>query len=414
MSRPDFDPESDRCELAGTAYCDDDELRRIRLPNRPDHFGEVPERFIEPWVWYFAGWEPEYTWEDWSVLRRNAPERVPLLADASMAHDGQEYYVNSHPDVMAWHVRWMREAGVGAILFEFGADHDDDGRLKKPLYFSNRALELAFLGKTELGGPPAADGGPYKDLMPFAVLWVNFVGGGIRADIASPDVADYLASQYLVQPHYVRLDGKPVLFVWSVEVLVGATGSMEASRAYLETLRKAARKHGAGEILIVFVHDDVSPDTLVEIGADGQTAYVRYRLGDYETITRETADGKKVEESVEDYETHVRPGYRRMWDSLGGECSAKGLEYLVPVAPAQDWAPINRRADKGWRSVVWKGTSPSSFEAMLSDARQAITRYGLRPIVIVEAWNEWGEGSYIEPSTEYGFAWLNALRRAIR
>ncbi len=409
MSGPDVDAVSDRCELAGTTYCDGDELRRIRLPNRPDHFGAVPERTIEPWVWYFAGWEPEYKGEGWNIIRRNAPERMPLLADPAASHDGQEYYVNSHPDVLAWHVRWMREAGIGAILFEFGASHDDTGAWKGP-YWSNRTLELGFLGKDEIGGP-AVDGGPYVEIMPFAVMWVNFVGGtDINAQFASPELPDYLASQYLAQPHYARIDGKPVLFVWSVNVLVEATGSIEASRAYLNTIREAARRHDAGEILIIFVEDEVEPETLVELGADGCTAYTRYRMGEYEMVTRTTADGKKIEESVEDFEKHIRPGYRNMWDSLGPGCKERGLEYLVPVCGSQDWRSI----DRGWRSVVWEGTSPQGFEAMLGDAREAITRHGLQPIVVVEAWNEWGEGSYIEPSTEYGFAWLNALRRATR
>ncbi len=407
MSEPEAT--NDRCELAGTTYCDGDELRRIRLPNRPDHFGEVPQRSIEPWVWYFAGWEPEYTWDEWRIIRRNAPERVPVLADPAVSHDGQEYYVNSHPDVLAWHVRWMRESGVGAILFEFAASHDDSGAWKG-LFFSNRTLELAFLGKAEIGGPPV-DGGPYADLMPFAVMWTNFVGGpGMGTQFASPEIADYLVSQYLVQPHYARIDGKPVLFAWSVDVLVEVTGSIEASRAYLETIREAARTHGVGEIMIIFVHDEVDPDTLVALGADGLTAYVRYRLGDYEMTTRTSAEGKEIEESIEDYETHVRPGYRKMWEELAPACAERGLTYLVPVAPSQDWRPIDRE----WKSVVWEGASPGGFEAMLGDARDAITRHDLRPIVIIEAWNEWGEGSYIEPSTEHGFAWLNALRRAIK
>jgi hypothetical protein len=31
-------------------------------------------------------------------------------------------------------------------------------------------------------------------------------------------------------------------------------------------------------------------------------------------------------------------------------------------------------------------------------------------MVLVEAWNEWGEGSYIEPQQEYGFGDLDAIR----
>ena len=31
-------------------------------------------------------------------------------------------------------------------------------------------------------------------------------------------------------------------------------------------------------------------------------------------------------------------------------------------------------------------------------------------MAIIEAWNEWGEGAYIEPNTEWGFGYLDAIR----
>ncbi len=34
-------------------------------------------------------------------------------------------------------------------------------------------------------------------------------------------------------------------------------------------------------------------------------------------------------------------------------------------------------------------------------------------MLIVEAWNEWGEGAYIEPHREFGFGYLDAIREAL-
>lgn len=36
-----------------------------------------------------------------------------------------------------------------------------------------------------------------------------------------------------------------------------------------------------------------------------------------------------------------------------------------------------------------------------------------RQLVMIKAWNEWGEGNYMEPDLEHGHGYLDALRQAI-
>lgn len=63
-------------------------------------------------------------------------------------------------------------------------------------------------------------------------------------------------------------------------------------------------------------------------------------------------------------------------------------------------------------SIVKNGT-PFLFGKYLKEIinRSQIEK---KEFIFITAWNEWGEGSYLEPDQRYGYAYLNEVRKAIR
>jgi hypothetical protein len=356
-------------------------------------------------MWYFAGWEPEYSHDHWGHLAERSPERVPLLRDPTVRFGDESYYWNGHRDVVAWHVRWMREAGVDSVIFEFIPTYRD-GKLSTPLW-GNRALELGFLGKETLGGPPVTRG-LYEDDIDFTIMWTNHAVPGYGSDGADEELADYLMTQYLAQPNYSRIGGKAVLLLWMPSTLVDVLGSEEAAAKYVDILRDAARDAGVGELMILSVQQYDEVDLLARLGLDGSTGYHLDLTNGSTSTTRTLPDGEVITDTHEDFDTQTLPGYQRVWQETARACAERGMQYLVPTCPMQDWTPLHR----DWKSVIYDNTSPAGFARMLDAARDTIAKESLEPVVLIEAWNEWGEGSYLEPSLEYGFAWLNALRDA--
>ena len=74
------------------------------------------------------------------------------------------------------------------------------------------------------------------------------------------------------------------------------------------------------------------------------------------------------------------------------------------------WDNTQRNPTFGSEHVVVNAT-PSAFEACLRQARQWLeARPAQVPLVRLNSWNEWTEGSYLLPDTRLGYDYLRAVR----
>jgi hypothetical protein len=75
-----------------------------------------------------------------------------------------------------------------------------------------------------------------------------------------------------------------------------------------------------------------------------------------------------------------------------------------------DWDNTPRRDYKG---LVYMGTSPELFEKTLRVLKEKVKDHPV-DFVYVNAWNEWGEGAYVEPDEARGYAYLEAIKRVVQ
>ena len=77
---------------------------------------------------------------------------------------------------------------------------------------------------------------------------------------------------------------------------------------------------------------------------------------------------------------------------------------------------LGQDGSAGSRSRIYANLSPAAFEVWLSElVKQAkISHPPSRQFVFLNAWNEWGEGTHLEPDNKYGRQWLDACARGLR
>jgi hypothetical protein len=189
-------------------------------------------------------------------------------------------------------------------------------------------------------------------------------------------------------PLYLRVDGRPVLFIYCLQMLPDAAGTL---RRWREMWRAA----GLGEVNVVKFETHGNADAPSAFGADTAATFLPHTV---ERLVRRTTI------------TDASPG-NGIW--LYGDVADTYLSDPPPawtryecVIPSWDNTP--RRGDG--RSVIIHGSTPERYENWLARVYKRTPDTGL---VIINAWNEWAEGAYLEPDLRHGCAYLEATARAL-
>ncbi len=314
---------------------------------------------FEVGAYYFPGWRSAGQWQP---LRR-FPERRPLLG----------WYREGDPEVADWHIKWAVEHGITFFAYDW--------------YWSQGARQLEHA---------LHDGyfhARYRHLLKFCLLWANHNPPGTHSPADCLAVTRYWIENYFRRPEHLTVDGKPVLIVFSPQRLTEDLGSEGVRRAF-EAMRAECRSAGlSGLYLLACVGDAGQARTAAAEGYDAITAYNWAGLG---------MSGSGL---FAPFAT-LLDGYRCQWEQLRAQSP---IPMLLPLSGGWDSRPWH-----GENNLVRYGRTPARFRQHLADAKQFLNdrqdASPLRRFVLIEAWNEWGEGSYIEPHQEFGFGYLDAIR----
>ncbi len=335
---------------------------------------------------------------EWEIIKKGTPRfeghnqpRQPLWG----------YLMDDDPAVMEMKIDAATSHGVNVFIFDW---YWYDGAP-----FLEDALNDGFLKAKN------------KDKMKFYIMWANHdVPGNMwnpyryktdsllwEGNVSKPDfekIVDRVITNYFSQPNYYKIDNKPVFSLYNLDELVQSFGSLEGARDALEYLRKETIKAGFDGLHLQMI---------------GKYAHLQPNYGEGFTNVNEIASMLGANSTTmynmagdnfrkEDYIPYLANGIklRSVWDSI----------MTIPVIPCVSvgWDTSPRYPDMSKEKIIHFNNTPESFGAGLIKAKQFVNARPDRPqLIIVNAWNEWVEGSYLEPDLRWGYGYLDKVKQVV-
>lgn len=292
------------------------------------------------------------------------PERTPAMG----------FYSQENPEVSDWETKWAVEHGISFFIYCWYRTSQGGPVTTR---FSSAIHDALFKSR-------------FVSRMKFTIMWENqnrgHAGVAGEADLMD-NLLPFWIENYFRHPSYLKVDGSPVLFIYRPEFLVQDLGGEANVRAAFDKMRAACRDAGLGGLHLLGEYrgtDARHLNLLKRLGLDYSFAYC---WGIPNNPTPEQAIRAQMANIEKTQEMNILPQV---------------------VTVSQAWS--------GWRDEgsIWK-IPPGDYEALLRRAKDFIEglpadQLGSR-MLLLDNWNEWGEGHYIAPYREYGFGYLDAVRR---
>jgi len=334
-------------------------------------------------------------WSEWEVVK-HAP--VMFKGHEQPKVPAWGYTDEADPTVMAQKIAAAADHGIDVFIFDWY--WYDDGP------YLQRGLEEGFLHA------------PNNERIAFALMWANHDWLDIHPQRApgqppllyqgrvTPEtfdaLTDHVINTYFTHPSYWKVGGCPYFSIYELSTFLESFGSFEASREALARFRVKTKHAGFPDLhlnAVFFGHPALpgekelpEPEDLIPaLGFDSVTSYV--------WIHHVPLDSPQTP-----YER-----VKRRYLSFAERAMQR---FTIPYYPnvTVGWDNNPRFYRTGYRPII-AGNTPEAFRSALEEVGRLLAhRSPQQRILTLNAWNEWTEGSYLEPDTRYGMGYLKAIR----
>ena len=345
-------------------------------------------------------------WSEWELVKGATPRfeghrqpKVPVWG----------YGDEADPKVMKTKIDAAYRNGVDAFIFDWY--WYDDGP------FLEDCLNRGFVGSGD-------------ERVKFALMWANhnwedifprnpdkgaaalLNRGAVTAETFEK-ITDHIINDYFSKPNYWKIDGCPYFSIYETYRFIEGMGGKAKAREALERFRIKTRKAGFPDLHLAAVvwglqttpgdKDLASQQAMMDyFGFNSCTSYVwvhhagldTFPESDYNGVADKYFDwsGRFTGSIRQPYYPNVTVG----WDATP-RCDQR-FSYRNAGYPCM--AVMNNNTPENFGKALGKAIKMAS---MLPAGQRVIT---------INSWNEWTEGSILEPERQYGMGYLEAIREA--
>ncbi len=203
---------------------------------------------------------------------------------------------------------------------------------------------------------------------------------------------------YFLDKRYIKEDNRPVLMIYRLR-------NIPRFNDMIRYWNECARKDGFSGIFIISMNrcrENVEKSRWVNASVDFEP------------------NRTKAELLVEKPVLQPREVGGLLWNRLAMRCIdyRKLNEKMIDKEHVKNhfrmaFVDFDDSPRRNTRAVIMKGSSPRRFGKYLKKTIQLSLQEG-NEYVFLNAWNEWGEGNYLEPDIRYGYGYLNQIKKVLK
>ncbi|WP_026520192.1 glycoside hydrolase family 99-like domain-containing protein [Butyrivibrio sp. FCS006] len=345
-------------------------------------------------------WGEGYT--DWEAVKKAKPiikgQKQPKVPYED------HYYKLDNPEEIRWQANLARQYGV----YGFGIYHYwfSTGKylLEKPaeIILADKSIDIHFMflwdnstwKRTWSNVRNANDWAPNFDE---SSLVKNNVkkDNGILMELVYGGKEDWKAHfEYLLpffrDERYIKIDGKPMFGIFQPQ------NDIDTIKSMIEYWDELAKRNGFPGMYSM-VRDDRR-----DFSVDKRFKYSPFVYCNYSNYFN-----YKVRQLYSDWSGKPKIfTYDECWNVLIKEAKRSKKDTILSGFVKYDDTPR-----RGKKAKIAVGATPEKFQYYLARLIKISKEQG-KEYVFLTAWNEWGEGAYLEPDSESKYEYLEALRNA--